>query len=35
MVADGIWGRVEEYHREALKAAEKCLDIFEKVIKRI
>ena len=32
MVADGINGGVEEYHKEGLNAAKKCLDVFERVI---
>ena len=32
MVADGITGGAEEYHKESLNAAKKCLDVFERVI---
>lgn len=32
MVADGIQGGAGEYHEKALSAAEKCLDVFERVI---
>ena len=32
MVADGITGGAEEYHKEALNSAKKCLEVFEKVI---
>ena len=32
MVADGITGGAEEYHKEAMNSAKKCLDVFEKVI---
>lgn len=32
MVADGLTGGAQEYHKEALRSAKKCLDVFEKVI---
>lgn len=35
MVADGITGGAEEYHREALNSAKKCLEVFEKVIENL
>lgn len=35
MVADGIYGGAEEYHKEALIAAKKCLDVFERVIEDV
>ena len=35
MVADGITGGEEEYHKEALNSAKKCLEVFEKVIEKL
>ncbi len=35
MVADGITGGAEEYHKEALNSAKKCLEVFERVIENL